>query len=205
MENIKKYTYYISDLHFTIGTKNYIISDSVGDSFICRITNNSDTSDECFSHIVVHKSDIKRFLEIENGKELSNYEIIKIEEFFGKGFFGNCHENYKVYSNSVKRNFNVKSNQPDYVFFIKGKYRVAIWDGDKSIGYQITCTSSINKLYTKGWAYKIKEMNVVAVIEDYKYDMLLSLHNDNLLYKVTEIPVKHSENIEDTHNIIGTL
>lgn len=209
MENIKKYTYYISDLHFTIGSKNYIISDSVGDSFICRITNNSDNSNESFSHSVVHRSDIKRFLEIENAKELSVYEMLKLEEFFGKGFFENCAENIKVYSSSVKGNFNKKTTQPNYIFSIKGKYRIAVWDNDDYVSYQITPIDYIYTIHSKGWAPKSKETKITSIIENHKYDMVLSQKDGNLFYRITETPIKinSDENTQDSDssNIVAVL
>lgn len=207
MENIKKYTYYISDLHFTIGTKNYIISDSVGESFICRITDNSDSTDETFSHTVVHKSDIKRFLEIENGKELGVYEILKLEEFFGKGFFENCAEDIKIYSGNVKGNFNKKSTQPNYIFSIKGKYRIAAWDNDDYMSYQITPIDYIYTIHAKGWAPKFKETKITAIIENNKYDMTLSQKDGNLFYRITETPIKTDKSIQDSDssNIVAVL
>lgn len=209
MENIKKYTYYISDLHFNIGSKNYIISDSVGDSFICRITNNSDSNNESFSHTVVHKSDIKRFLEIENAKELSVYEMLKLEEFFGKGFFENCTENIKVYSGSVKGNFNKKTTQPNYIFSIKGKHRIAVWDNDDYISYQITPIDYIYIIHAKGWATKTKEIKITSIVENNKYDMTLSQKDGNLFYRITEMPIKNNtdENIQDSDysNVVAIL
>jgi hypothetical protein len=210
MENIKKYTYYISDLHFNIGDKNYCISNSHDNSFICRVTNlSSANKDEMYKLVTLSTYEVYDFLQSENGKELTISEICKLEEFFGEGFFKNTLQpNTKVlkyYSGFTYKNVGTKRRDtyPDFIFYVNGgqSFRIAIWDSEKYISYQIT-GQNINIIYAKGSVNKSNDMNIERHINGNDYHISLSINDNILTYGVKQI-----ESSESSVNseIVGTL
>jgi hypothetical protein len=211
MENIKKYTYYISDLHFTIGDKNYCISNSHDNNFICRVTNlSSANKDEIYKLVTLSTYEVYNFLQSENGRELTINEICKLEEFFGEGFFKNTLQpNTKVlkyYSGFTYKNVGTKrvDTYPDFIFYIHSlneSFRIAIWDSEKYISYQIT-GQNINNIYAKGSVNKSNDMNIEKYLNGNDYHISLSI-NDNIL----TYGIKQMEKSEPSVNpeIVATL
>jgi len=210
MENIKKYTYYISDLHFTIGDKNYCISNSHDNNFICRVTNLSSTNkDEMYKLVTLSSYEVYDFLQSENGKELTISEICKLEEFFGEGFFKNTLQpNTKVlkyYSGFTYKNVGTKHRDtyPDFIFYVNSgqSFRVAVWDSEKYISYQIT-GQNINTIYAKGSVNKSNDMNIERHINGNDYNISLSINDNVLTYGIKEIEKSESS---DNPEIIATI
>lgn len=202
MKNIQKYTYYISELFFEIGDRIYSICDTTRNDketyYTCRIFKTHKDESQ-YNICTLRKFEVYDFLKQENNGDLTLEQKIKLEEFFGKGFFESTLIPGTIYfAGSLKRGECRKPNSrcPDFIVIPPMfNFRIAVWENEKILSLQITEKYNILTVLGKVWGDKA-HFSVTKKLENVDYTFTFSMKDDRLFYTIKKHEVEKS--VEET-------